>query len=62
LQNRTVGEGREAGRPPVQAPNKYELLVNLKIAKALGLTVPQSSFARDDQLTNGKFVSTSSFV
>ena len=28
---------------PVQAPTKYELLVNVKTAKALGLTVPTSS-------------------
>jgi hypothetical protein len=31
---------------PVQAPSKYELAVNLKTAKALGLSVPQSLPAR----------------
>jgi hypothetical protein len=37
---------------PVQFPTKYEIVVNLKTAKALGLTVPQSILLRADVLFN----------
>jgi putative ABC transport system substrate-binding protein len=43
-------KGTKPGEIPIEQPNKVELVINLKAAKALGLTIPQSLTLRADEL------------